>query len=577
MNSNDFAALFNLFYNEVSSLGCAVIKWCKILSGYLSRFVGKPLLFILHALASFAKFILSATVRSLKTQLGIDELFTKRILNALKNLKNTLIKHPFSVIPVLFYYFKKALSRYRKFFNYIGYWIVPVCAAVIMFITIGHFSDVCIALRIDTAEGTIGYVASESDYLKARDLAKERLGLSTDNTTNSIEMLPDVTYTLSLININQYTGSSALCDKLIESSSSNIIHACGVYVDSQFLCAVKNEADAKRVFNTLLEEVEATHPDGIVSFVQDIDYVEGLYPDTKDVIWDSSELLEYVKSKETSTSYHTVQEGDSYARIANKYNLTLSQLYAMNPSASSSSILRVGDQITVSLAESFFTVQVTKTEIYTEKIEYSTVEIQSDALYTGTSRIVVEGVDGLAQVTSLITYIDGKQVSVEEVSRLTVKEPVAERIQVGTKPLDSSYTGITSQGGILLWPTINAFNINSDYGYRWGKLHSALDIGSSSGTSLGKLVVAAAEGTVVIAGYHSSYGYYVKIDHGNGMQTLYAHCLKGSLMVNAGDKVTAGQSIARVGMTGFATGPHLHFEVIINGKKVDPKPYLGID
>ena len=88
--------------------------------------------------------------------------------------------------------------------------------------------------------------------------------------------------------------------------------------------------------------------------------------------------------------------------------------------------------------------------------------------------------------------------------------------------------------------------------------------------------VAAAAGTVVIAGVHSSYGYYVKIDHGNGLQTLYAHCMAGSLLVYPGQKVVAGQAIARVGQTGYATGPHLHFEVIVNGVRVDPKPYLGI-
>ena len=108
-------------------------------------------------------------------------------------------------------------------------------------------------------------------------------------------------------------------------------------------------------------------------------------------------------------------------------------------------------------------------------------------------------------------------------------------------------------------------------------MHEALDIGTEGeGSSLGKTVVAAAAGTVVIAGTHSSYGYYVKIDHGNGMETLYAHCMEDSLLVEVGDYVQAGQPIARIGMTGYATGPHLHFEVIIYGTRVDPKPYLGI-
>ncbi len=564
---------FELFYNETSLLGEAFIKVSKKVGTLLLRFAGKPLLFLLKTFLVLVQHIFGWFIKNLRSQIGD----TAKIHKAFKNLKKAFHKQPGSVLPVAFHYTKKGLSRYRQLLKQISYWLIPITAAVIMTVSVGSIADVCIALRIDIDGETLGYVSNESEYLEARDIAKERLGLGSDNTTNSVDMLPAVTYTLSLIKINQYTNTETLCDKLIEQSSSNIIHACGVYIAGEFLCAVKNEADAKQVFNTILEEAEITEPDGIVSFVQDIDYIEGLYPDRTDVIWDSSRLLQYVKSKESSAIYHTVESGDSFSSIANKYNISLSKLYSMNPEYKQNSILRIGNVLTVALPSSFFTVQVTKTKVYTEEIEYDTIEIQSDALYTGTSRIVVNGVNGLAQVTSLISYVDGQQTGVEEVSRLTVKEPVAQRIQVGTKPLDSDYQGITSNGGILLWPTVNAFNINSDYGYRWGKLHSALDIGSLTESSMGKLVVAAAEGTVVIAGYHSSYGYYVKIDHGNGMQTLYAHCKAGSLTVKAGDKVTAGQAIARIGMTGYATGPHLHFEVIINGSKVNPRPYLGIE
>ncbi|MEG1244300.1 MAG: M23 family metallopeptidase, partial [Oscillospiraceae bacterium] len=72
------------------------------------------------------------------------------------------------------------------------------------------------------------------------------------------------------------------------------------------------------------------------------------------------------------------------------------------------------------------------------------------------------------------------------------------------------------------------------------------------------------------------YGNRVIIDHGNGMSTLYAHCLSGSLSVGVGQYVNAGDAIARVGSTGNSTGPHLHFEVRIGGKHVNPAPYLGL-
>ena len=97
-----------------------------------------------------------------------------------------------------------------------------------------------------------------------------------------------------------------------------------------------------------------------------------------------------------------------------------------------------------------------------------------------------------------------------------------------------------------------------------------MDIGAGYGTP----VVAYQGGTVIIATYHWSYGNYVVVDHGNGLSTLYAHM--SALNVSAGSKVSAGQQVGAVGSTGSSTGPHLHFEVRINGSTVDPAPYLGI-
>ncbi|MER2226065.1 MAG: peptidoglycan DD-metalloendopeptidase family protein [Carnobacterium sp.] len=114
----------------------------------------------------------------------------------------------------------------------------------------------------------------------------------------------------------------------------------------------------------------------------------------------------------------------------------------------------------------------------------------------------------------------------------------------------------------------------SPYGYRIHpitgehKLHGGIDFGG------GGAIVASQSGTVVIAGYHSSWGYYVKIDHGNGMQTLYAHMVAGSLLVTPGQQVSQGQQIGTMGTTGSSTGVHLHFEMYKNGTRVNPASYL---
>ena len=179
-------------------------------------------------------------------------------------------------------------------------------------------------------------------------------------------------------------------------------------------------------------------------------------------------------------------------------------------------------------------------------------------------------------VTEMISYDeDGEEIGKDEISRFTVKEAVAKRVAIGTKiPSVLKYT--KSFGGVFLWPAPqNCFRLSSGYGYRSGRLHAGIDIISSDGGSCrGRPIVAAAAGYVVTAQYHYSWGNYVKIDHGNGIMTLYAHALDNSFKVSVGDYVVAGQQLSSIGTTGNSTGYHLHFEVWINGTRVDPLPYV---
>jgi Membrane proteins related to metalloendopeptidases len=125
-------------------------------------------------------------------------------------------------------------------------------------------------------------------------------------------------------------------------------------------------------------------------------------------------------------------------------------------------------------------------------------------------------------------------------------------------------------GGIFTWPSATSTRITSPFGYRIHpilkvkKLHTGIDIGAAAGTA----VLAANNGNVIKAGWNNSYGNVVMIDHGGGIVTLYAHNSK--LLVSTGDVVTKGQTIALVGSTGDATGPHIHFEVRVNGEYKDP-------
>jgi murein DD-endopeptidase MepM/ murein hydrolase activator NlpD len=143
---------------------------------------------------------------------------------------------------------------------------------------------------------------------------------------------------------------------------------------------------------------------------------------------------------------------------------------------------------------------------------------------------------------------------------------LAARIRAAQQQSSSSATPVVSGSGQLSWPVSGP--VTSGFGSRWGRMHEGIDIAVGEGTP----VHAAASGTVIYAGWLEGYGNLVVIDHGNGLSTAYGH--NSSLASSLGQSVAAGQVIAYSGSTGHSTGPHVHFEVRLNGSPVDPLGYL---
>ena len=147
-------------------------------------------------------------------------------------------------------------------------------------------------------------------------------------------------------------------------------------------------------------------------------------------------------------------------------------------------------------------------------------------------------------------------------------------IELEIKALAVKTVGERYVGGIMAWPVPGYTRISSPFGYRTHpitgvyKLHTGTDIPAPTGTGF----LAANDGIVVKAGYNSAYGNMVIIDHGGGIQTLYAHGSK--ISVSVGEVVHKGDEVLEVGSTGYATGPHAHFEVRINGSPVEPLDYI---
>lgn len=343
-------------------------------------------------------------------------------------------------------------------------------------------------------------------------------------------------------------------------------------VEYGYMLYVDGEAVAATTFPGALEELLEQMKIGYVtpstvecSFTEQVEVREEYVP--------RSELMNlgYIAQKINDTKVgevsYTVAAGDTYYGVADKFGLTLTELLEMNPGYDVD-MLHVGDVLTVSRAVPYLTVVDVERQSYVQNVPYE-VTYQDDAtMYQGEYKVLSAGVYGKEDVTANVTYVNGAEKGRQVVARVTLTEPVAEVQARGTKERPSWFPT-----GTFRWPCYGT--ITSYFGYRntgisgASTYHEALDIANSTGTP----IYASDGGTVVIAGWWGGTGYTVRIDHGNGYVTTYGH--NSALLVNVGDHVYQGQQIARMGMTGVASGPHCHFGIQLNGTYVNPLNYLS--
>ena len=211
--------------------------------------------------------------------------------------------------------------------------------------------------------------------------------------------------------------------------------------------------------------------------------------------------------------------------------------------------------------------------VRTKRLQAATVSVISER--TAEARVVRDELAGdrdrLATVQSLkrSALTNARETRAEylqEVDALLAESAaLAARIQEAQRGAGSTGSGQPSAAGFV-WPCDGV--VVSGFGMRWGRMHEGIDIGCAFGTANR----AAAAGTVIHSGWLGGYGNLVVVDHGNGLSTAYAHA--STLLVGVGQRVAQGETVSLVGSTGNSSGPHLHFEVRVNGAAVDPLFYL---
>lgn len=211
-------------------------------------------------------------------------------------------------------------------------------------------------------------------------------------------------------------------------------------------------------------------------------------------------------------------------------------------------------------------IEISKEKLDNEREELATIK----ANQTKTAKII-ENTKTVREnfVAKLSDEEKNLQTQIDEYNR-QFDEVNAEILALALQGIDTKYIG-----GEFAWPVPGYTRITSKYGMRTHpitgiyKLHTGVDIGAPMGANF----VAANDGIVVKAGYNGAYGNMVIIDHGGGVQTLYAH--GSEILVKVGDTVKKGETaVLKVGSTGYSTGAHAHFEVRINGETTDPLPYI---
>ncbi|MEQ2444417.1 M23 family metallopeptidase [Pseudoflavonifractor intestinihominis] len=336
-------------------------------------------------------------------------------------------------------------------------------------------------------------------------------------------------------------------------------------VNGQFIGAAQDETS----LTAMLDAIKAPYVNENTTsaeFVESVSISRQYTP--SDVEQDLSAMEARLTANTNGQTTYEVQKGDTFMQIAYDNDMSLSELEALNPDVDINNIY-IGQILNVREVIPFLSVQTTETITYQEAIASPVEEVEDDSMYQGDTKVLDAGSEGLAEITADVTYVNGNERERNITNNVTITEPTAKVIAVGTKERPSWLPT-----GSFIWPVYG--NITSYFGYRYifgsYSYHSGIDIAAAYGTG----IQAADGGTVIWAGTGTgsnwSYGKYVIIDHGNGYQTYYAHC--SSLLVSVGDKVYQGQVIARVGSTGRSTGNHCHFQVKINGTTVNPLSYL---
>ena len=343
--------------------------------------------------------------------------------------------------------------------------------------------------------------------------------------------------------------------------------AAAIMIGGQPVVYVESVAVGQRVLDKILADYKARYDNGGTQW-QDIHFAENPSVQAANApinqikgLQDAENIL--LRGTDELRNY-TVQKGDSLWLIASRNHMTVDKLQQANPQLQGE-MLQVGQVLNLVVAKPYLTILSTEQKTYTRSVPYP-VQVREDPNRWPWEHVVEQkGTPGQEQVTEIIARRNGQVVGQQITQVIRLKDPTVQVELTGTRQVPRLGSGQ------FVWPLAVPGQITSPFGYRRWRYRSEFHTGVDIATPTGTQVRAADAGMVVFTGRDGNYGYLVKVDHGGGVVTFYAHLSR--ILVRVGDTVKQGEVIALAGDSGRSTGPHLHFEVRVNGEPVNPFKY----
>lgn len=300
-----------------------------------------------------------------------------------------------------------------------------------------------------------------------------------------------------------------------------------------------------------------------IGFAEEVEVAETYIP--KSELVDVDTALSILTEMQEVQQIYDVQPGDTLSAISNKVGISMEELVELNSEylKDVNSTIRAGQSLIITVPEPELSVLWTRREIVEESYEADIIYIDNDDWYTTKQVTLTEPSAGFRKIVSDVTYKNENAINRNIVKEEILLEAVAKVVERGTK-VPPTYIKPISGGTVS-----SGFGRRNSPGGIGSRNHQGVDFAIPSGST----VMASSGGKVSSAGWSGGYGYCVLITHPDGSQTRYAHLSK--VLVSAGQSVSQGQKIALSGNTGISTGPHLHFEIILNGTPVNPLNYIN--